>query len=142
MNPQEIARQIKAGASVQDVADSLGVTASAVYLTLRRAGLSVHTLRAAPKRGRVEFRELPGEPAYRVGSNGTVQTCLNNRGSVTDVWKDLKLQASPDRPWPLVQTGSRSAGTRQRRSIETLIRAAFGADADAILKRLRRKLDQ
>lgn len=38
----------------------------------------------------VEYRTAPGFPGYRVGSDGTVWSCLTNSGRKTDRWRMLQ----------------------------------------------------
>lgn len=45
----------------------------------------------------VEYRDVPGFPGYRVGSDGTVWSCRNRggRGGIGKTWRELKHRAGP-----------------------------------------------
>jgi len=43
----------------------------------------------------VEYREVHGFPGYRVGNDGTVWSCRNNRWGIGKTWKPLKPWAIP-----------------------------------------------
>lgn len=43
-----------------------------------------------------EFRDVPGWPGYRVGSNGSVLSCRDNGGNMTDTWNQRVLAVDRD----------------------------------------------
>lgn len=50
-----------------------------------------------PTQEEVEYRDIPGFPGYRVGSDGSVWSCLargnGNRGKMTDCWRLMKCSS-------------------------------------------------
>lgn len=78
----------------------------------------------------IEYRIIPGFPAYRVGDDGSVWSCLR-RGSrgeprrPSDVWVRLKPQASPKGHLRVQLYGP--SGTSERRLVHRLVLALFVA---------------
>lgn len=120
MSIDEITDRLEAGESVADVAATLGITPSAVYMQLRRAGKSARSLGSTGGR----FTLLPSYPGYRINRAGQVQSCIAPRtGDQTSEWRDLRVRYEP-RVW-YYQFGA-SNGDRVRRSVRVLLKDAFG----------------
>lgn len=120
MSIDDITSRLQAGASVAEVAEALQVTPSAVYMQLRRAGLSARSIGSTAGK----FTLLPSHPGYRINRAGQVQSCIAPRtGEHTDQWRDLRVRREP-RVW-YYQFGA-SSGDRIRRSVRALLKDAFG----------------
>lgn len=39
---------------------------------------------------KIEYRDIPGFPGYRAGSDGSIWSCHNNRHGISNNWKKLK----------------------------------------------------
>lgn len=48
----------------------------------------------------VEYRAIPGHPGYRSGSDGSIWSCRNRHGCLTDQWHRLKPRARGNRRSP------------------------------------------
>jgi len=119
MTITEITRRIASGESVADIAASLSLTPSAIYMQLRRAGVSVRSLGSTGGK----FTPLPSHPGYRINRAGQVQSCLSPRtGEQTDQWRDLRPQQGQRCVVYLLYTD----GRRRRRSVAQLLRESFG----------------
>jgi len=138
MYRQQLQNAIRDGKAVSDLAIQHGVSPSAIYLALRRAGTPVSSLR--PHSRTHDWRNIPGLPGYRVTSAGVVQSCVSPRtGALTDYWRDLHAQVDK-RGHVYVQIGA-SGGNRRRLSIRRLILAAWGEDlGQPIVTRVLRRL--
>jgi hypothetical protein len=44
----------------------------------------------------VEYRDIPNFPGYRIGSDGSVWTCKNNKWGVTAPWRRLAIFTKPN----------------------------------------------
>lgn len=135
--PKSIEQRIVAGESVASIAQSLGVTPSAIYLRLRRAGASKRKLTAAEPRRGVKYVtiDLLGE-GYRVGSDRSIQSCVSPRtGALTDDWRELAIQRA-SRPNCLCVSIGNSNGPRRRRiGVKKIYVEAFGSQAGEALFR-------
>jgi hypothetical protein len=122
MSLESITRRIKFGESVAQVAASLSLTPSAIYMQLRRAGVSVRSLGSTGG----TFTPLPSHSGYRINRAGQVQSCLSPRtGEQTDQWRDLSPQQG-QRGAQYVMYALYADGKRCRRSVAQLLRDAFG----------------
>lgn len=122
-NPQ-IAAAIRSGESVAAIAEQLGVSPSIVYRRLKSAGTPIASLQ--PKKShRIKYRGLDDWPGYRVGSDGSVQSCVSPRtGEHTEHWRDLAHVRQGNQI--VVSFGASSSPTRKRWSLRTLLVAAWG----------------
>lgn len=122
---QIIIKSIKSGQSVAEVAEKLGVSPSAVYLRMRRNGTPIASLE--PKKTGVTYRRVKSlGKGYRVGDDGSVQSCVSPRtGGMTKHWRDLSIQYA-DKRWPFVTIGSSNSDERFRPGVRGLLVEAFG----------------
>lgn len=122
MTTAELAAAIRAGRSVTDVAIDAGLTPSAVYLRLRRAGTPVRSLQ---RQTRAETRPIPDLPGYRATSTGAIESCVLPRsGEHSEHWRALSIQTG-SKGGLYVQIGS-SANGRRRLSLRGLLVSAWG----------------
>ncbi len=123
MTTHEIARAIRSGESVAAIAARLNVSPSRIYNRLRSAGTPAQSLR--PKRKRVKYVELKNWPGYRVGNDGSVQSCVSPRsGAANGYWRDLA--AIRQQNMHVVSFGASNGPTRKRWSLRTLLVMAWG----------------
>lgn len=73
----------------------------------------------------VRYRNLDflGFPGYRVGDDGSVWTCLNNRWGVSNKWRELKQ--SPTNGYLYVHLNRGSAVSRVIKPVHRLVLIAF-----------------
>ena len=126
---------VDSGQTVSEIAEAHGVTSGAVYQRLRRINRSATQIaaqRAVRATTRVQSHLCPSYPGYRVLSDGRIQSSWS-RGRYTqqtEHWRDLTISHHHDgRSGKLqlyVTIGSSSGRTRQRLSIRTLYRDAYG----------------
>lgn len=135
---RNLVKRIRSGESAADIAADAGVTPSAIYLQLRRSGHSIRELTAVTTRKKYRLvTGIDGVPdgAIRALSDGTIQSCLSPRsGELTEDWHTRNpAMPSHGRGYPSVRIGGQK--NRRRLTVSTLIRAAWGDDAAAVLQR-------
>ena len=124
----DITRLRRGGLSIAEIAAEHDVGPGAIYQTLRRAGVSARAA-AQPKKRGVKYRPVPRRPGYRVGDDGSVQTCVSPRtGDQTDVWRDLTV-AYAQGAYPFVSIGNSASADRWRPSLRKLLADAWGESA-------------
>ena len=132
-----LARRIKRGEPVTSIAAEIGCTPSAVYARLRKASIPARAIKSC--RNGKESRPITGFPGYYVDSSGRVFSCVSTSGKTTGYWRELASRVgSHGRGWPCVQIGGRK--NRMRMSIATLIRSAWGADAEKVLRKAKKRI--
>ena len=131
----DITARVRAGESIKSIAADLGLSESAVYMRLRRAGQSVGKLRA--QAGTRTTYPIPDWPGYRVCSDGRIQSCwtIGQDPQQTDHWRDLTISDGGAGRY-FVQFGG-SSGDRRRLSVRKIYRASLPA---SLAGRLNNKL--
>ena len=121
----DITARVRAGESIKSIAADLGLSESAVYMRLRRAGQSVGKLRA--QAGTRTTYPIPDWPGYRVCTDGRIQSCwtIGQDPQQTDHWRDLTISDGGAGRY-FVQFGG-SSGDRRRLSVRKIYRASLPA---------------
>ena len=134
----QIADAIRSGESVAAIAELVGVSPSIIYRRLKAAGTPIASLRTK-KRGRVEYRGLDEWPGYRVGNDGSVQSCVSPRtGEHTEHWRDLAHVRQGNQI--VVSFGASGSPTRKRWSLRTLLVMGWGEhEGQRIYERVTRR---
>ncbi len=78
--------------------------------------------RAVAQSQTVEYRDIPGFPGYRVGSDGSVWSCKTNGGKLSSTWKRMSVWFDKD-GYPHI--GLRVKGKKCRCSVSSLVLASF-----------------
>lgn len=124
MTTPQIAAAIRRGESVASVAERAGLSPSAIYMRLRAAGTPARSL-AKPTRKKIKYAKLKHWPGYRVGDDGSVQSCVSPRtGEHTEHWRDLAHVRQGNQI--VVSFGASNSPRRKRWSLRNLLVTAWG----------------